>query len=126
MEAEAKLYPWLAIALRAGAEPECAAPLVEDWRRILAHTCINGAARAKPNVQTVRNNAAMDLCDRADWHAELRRAQDSAYAAAMADPANAALGRQCWLLTTLAITLGVELVGTTGQNNDIPGRKEAA
>lgn len=107
MEAEARLMPWLAIALRAGAEPDAAQPLLEDWRRILSHSCINGGVRTPPSAQTIRNNAAMDLCDRDGWHAELRNAHDAAMCAAMADRANAALGTRWLLFQTLAIFLGV-------------------
>lgn len=109
LEADARLKPWLAIALHAGAEPEAAQPLLEDWRRILAHTCVNGDARTPPTAHAIRTNAAMDLCETAAWRAELAHARDRAMAAALADPANTALGTRSLLLTVLSQHLGVGL-----------------
>lgn len=121
LEADARLKPWLAIALYAGAEPDAALPLLEDWRRILSHSCINGQKRGSFTAGSVRRNAAMDLCEGHVWRAELATARDRAQAAALADPTNTALGTRSLLLTILSQHLGVGL----NQPDATPERKAA-
>lgn len=76
-EADARLYPWLALALHCGVTPPEAEPELEHYRR---------AGLAEREARTlVREN----LCTMEDLRAELTRARDAAVARAAADRARA-------------------------------------
>ena len=96
LEADARLFPWLAIALRAGAEPTEAADLVAAVREEPDHP-IQGEARFI---------AATRLCPTADMRAELTRARDRALAKAIAEPANRQACERSAALQFIACYLG--------------------
>lgn len=82
IEADARLYPWLALALHCGATPPEAEPELEHYRR---------AGLSDRDARTlVREN----LCPMEDLRAELTRARDAAVARAMSDRARAEHGQR--------------------------------
>ncbi|MGX7926491.1 hypothetical protein ACWPMX_07945 [Tsuneonella sp. HG094] len=94
-EADARLMPWLALALHAGAEPPEAARMLEDIRR------------HEPDGKThARAIAALRLCDPNDMRAELARSRDAAVSSAMEHPTDPRRAEQATRLQYLAIWCG--------------------
>ena len=94
LEAEARLLPWLAIALRAGAEPAEAAAELE-------------AARKDPAFASYpRTHVALACCPTEDMRAELARARDAALTAAFKKPDDRAACERSTRLQYLALFLG--------------------
>lgn len=93
-EANARLMPWLAIALRAGAEPpEAAADLA--------------AIRQEPgHADCARSIMALRLCPTAEMRAELTRARDAAVNAMIAHPGDRDRCNRSTQLQYLAVFLG--------------------
>lgn len=89
LEADARLYPWLALALRCGVDPAQLHPelvcTLEDYRR-----CGNSEVSA-------RHLMALHFCSDADCQAEVARARDAAIRSHHQDAPD---------LTALAIRIG--------------------
>lgn len=94
IEFEARLLPWLAIALTAGTEPAEAAAELE-------------AARREPfSARNPRAHVALDCCPPADMRAELTRARAAAVTRALAHPQDRAACERSTRLQYLALYLG--------------------
>lgn len=76
-EADARLYPWLALALHCGATPPEAEPEIEHYRR------------AGMDDRHARTLVRENLCPMEDLRAELTRARDAAIARAASGNARA-------------------------------------
>lgn len=101
VEADARLYPWLALALRCGVEPEKLHPQLVDTLADLR--------RAGHPEGVARHLAALHFCRDDECQAEVAKARDTALATG--HPHREAL-------TVLAIRIGCEA--------HTPERKEAA
>lgn len=110
IEAEARLMPWLAVALLAGAEPEEARAELEIARRDPAF------------VRYARAHVAEACCPGPDMRAELIRARDAAVAKVLAEPTNRAACERSTRLQYLAVFLGVP----NRASNDPQPMQEAA
>lgn len=86
-EADARLFPWLAIALQCGATPPEAEPEVEHYRR-------SGVSE-----RDARTLVRESLCTMDDLRAELTRARDAAIAGSLTSGARA---EQCRRLQRIA------------------------
>lgn len=95
-EADARLFPWLAVALRAGAEPPEANAMLAEIRQ----------EPDSPSEFTARAIAAGRLCPWPDMRAELTRARDAALAGALKKPGDRAVSERSTRLQFLALYLG--------------------